>query len=270
MYIKSSEHGFSLPELMITVVILGGIALVTMRLFENQTNNEALIRSRAEIQKAVSLIRSSLANPNNCSATFNSLGINNVAVSGANGVNIPAVKVHLPSTGGTKNLFTANTNYNHFDLDTINVRTYEDNRLKMDLNFKHKKKSSDGRNPGNWSYVRESLIFQVDFQSSTMITNCREIVSAANATAKEKFCKSLGTAATWNGATGKCTFNQMTCPFGQVVMKLNTFGGIQCAPIKDHIKLDTLFDVSYTCLNVSGKYRILYNGSGKLRVDCVL
>jgi hypothetical protein len=60
----------------------------------------------------------------------------------------------------------------------------------------------------------------------------------------------------------------MTCPFGEVVMKLNTFGGVQCGPIKDYIKLDTLFDVS-TCTNTSGKYRIVSNGAGKLKVECV-
>jgi hypothetical protein len=93
-------------------------------------------------------------------------------------------------------------------------------------------------------------------------------VSAANATAKEKFCKSLGSAAIWNASTGRCTFKQMTCPYGQVVMKLNTFGGVQCGQIKDYINLHSLFDVS-TCINSSGKYRIVYNGFGKLKVECI-
>jgi prepilin-type N-terminal cleavage/methylation domain-containing protein len=272
MYLSRSEKGFSLVELMATIGILGGIVLVTMRLLEEQTNKEALIRSRAEIQKMVSLVRTNLANPNNCRLNLNSYFINIIGVSYANGIDLPGIKAYIPRTGGTKNLLTANTNYNHFETQAIKVRYYEDNKVKIDLNFKYKKKSTDGRNAGNWSYVKETLIYKVTIStnigSSLRITDCGEVISASNNTAKEKFCKSLGMAATWDGTNGRCSFTQMTCPFGMVVMKLNTLGGVYCGPIKDYIKLDSLFEVS-TCTNTSGKYRIVSNGAGKLKVECV-
>jgi prepilin-type N-terminal cleavage/methylation domain-containing protein len=268
MYLKA-ERGFSLTELMVTVGILGGIALVTMRLFEDQTNKEALIRSKSEIQKTISLVKQSLSKPVNCRLNLNPYTIPQIQATGTTGHPHPNLKTYVSSTS-TKLLLGSGMNYNHFKTDNILLFSVpgEPSKVRLQLKFLHKKKSSDGAVSGNWTSVSESLFYTVSKNSLGQITDCGEVVCAANATAKQKFCKSLGSAAIWNASTGKCTFAQMTCPFGEVVMKLNTFGGVQCGPIKDYIKLDTLFDVS-TCTNTSGKYRIVSNGAGKLKVECV-
>lgn len=270
MYLKA-ERGFSLTELMVTVGILGGIALVTMRLFEDQTNKEALIRSKSEIQKTISLVKQSLSNPVNCRLNLLYYTMPQIQATGTTGLSHPILRTLVSSNNNsTKLLLESGKTYNHFKMDRILLFsvTGEPNKVRLQLKFLHKKKSSDGAVSGNWTSVSESLFYTVSKDSLGQITDCGEVVSAANATAKEKFCKSLGSAAIWNASTGKCTFAQMTCPFGQVVMKLNTFGGVQCGPIKNYIKLDSLFDVS-TCINSSGKYRIVNNGSGKLKVECI-
>jgi len=164
---------------------------------------------------------------------------------------------------------------NNVNIKTDNIRLFfvqtlpdEPSKIRLQLKFLHKKKSTDGTVSGNWSSLTESLFYTVTLNNDGKITDSGEVGSAANATAKEKFCKSLGSAASWNPVLGKCIFSQMTCPFGQVVMKLSTLGGVQCGWIKDYIKLDSLFDVS-SCINLSGRYRIIDNGFGKLKVDCV-
>ena len=267
-YLKA-ERGFSLTELMVTVGILGGVALVTMRLFEDQTNKEALIRSKSEIQKTISLVKQSLSKPVNCRLNLNPYTMPQIQATGTTGHPHPNLKTYVSSTS-TKLLLGSGMNYNHFKTDNILLFSVpgEPNKVRLQLKFLHKKKSSDGAVSGNWTSVSESLFYTVSINGLGRITDCGEVVSAANATAKEKFCKSLGSAAIWNASTGRCTFKQMTCPYGQVVMKLNTFGGVQCGQIKDYINLHSLFDVS-TCINSSGKYRIVYNGFGKLKVECI-
>jgi len=270
MYLKT-ERGFSLTELMVTVGILGGVALVTMRLFEDQTNKEALIRSKSEIQKTISLVKQSLSKPVNCRLNLNPYFMNQIQATGTIGLNIPNLKTYVSGTNSTKLLLGSAMNYNQFKTDTLKLFSVpgEPNKVRLQLKFLHKKKSSDGAVTGNWSAVQESLFYTVSTNSAGRITDCGEVVSAGNATAKEKFCKSLGSAAIWNASTGKCIFSQMTCPFGHVVIRLNTFGGVQCGPIRDHIKLDTLFDVS-PCINRSGRFSIIFNPvSRKLKVHCV-
>jgi prepilin-type N-terminal cleavage/methylation domain-containing protein len=277
MHLKN-QRGFSFLEIMVTVGILGGVALVTMRLFEDQTNNEALIRSKGEIQKMIGVVRTTLRSGNNCRYNFNTYSIGQLYANWrSGGVPVQDLKLFFqqtPTTLGEKILLSANKDYNEFSTDGFSVNYTSPSggsAFRLDLRFKYKKKSTDGKVSGNWAYVTEKIYFNATTDSSGRISDCGEVISAANATAQQKFCLSLEAAgaATWNSTTSKCTFsNNMTCPLGQVVVGLNKLGGVQCGAIRDHIKLDSLFDVS-TCRNVSGKYRIIYNGNGKLKVDCV-
>lgn len=64
MYLKNK--GFSLPELTVALGILGGISLVTVKLIENNANNQAHLKAKAEIAKTTSLLKSILNNPDSC------------------------------------------------------------------------------------------------------------------------------------------------------------------------------------------------------------
>jgi prepilin-type N-terminal cleavage/methylation domain-containing protein len=273
MHLKN-QRGFSFLEVVVTVGILGGVSLVTMRLFEDQTNNEALIRSKGEIQKMIGVVRTTLRSGNNCRYNFNTYSMGQLYANMRNGgvpvPNLKRVYQQTPTTLGLTTFLHANKDYNEFSTDrfSINYPVGSTGGVILDLRFKYKKKSTDGKVSGNWAYVTEKIPFSVTTDASGRISDCGEVISAANATAQQKFCLSLGSAAVWNSSTQKCTFAQMTCPFGQVVVGLNTLGGVQCGAIKDHIKLDSLFDVS-TCLNEYQMYRVIYNGHGKLKVDCV-
>lgn len=60
------NKGFSLPELTVALGILGGIALVTVKLIENNANNQAHLKAKAEISKTTALLKSILNNPESC------------------------------------------------------------------------------------------------------------------------------------------------------------------------------------------------------------
>lgn len=60
------NKGFSLPELTVALGILGGIALVTVKLIENNANNQAHLKAKSEIQKTTALLKSILNNSESC------------------------------------------------------------------------------------------------------------------------------------------------------------------------------------------------------------
>lgn len=51
---------------MVSLGLLGGISIVTVRLIENQANNEAHLKAKAEIMKTTSLLKTILNDPEGC------------------------------------------------------------------------------------------------------------------------------------------------------------------------------------------------------------
>lgn len=66
MPIKLSQKGFSLPEITVALGLLGGISLMTIKLVENQMNNEAHLKAKTEIAKTTALLKTILNDPENC------------------------------------------------------------------------------------------------------------------------------------------------------------------------------------------------------------
>ncbi len=66
MSVKLNQKGFTLPEIMVSLGLLGGISIVTVRLIENQANNEAHLKAKAEIAKTTSLLKTILNDPESC------------------------------------------------------------------------------------------------------------------------------------------------------------------------------------------------------------
>lgn len=65
-----NREGFSLPEVMIAVAILGGIALVMMQMTKEQTKQQVQSRIDADLAQAKQEIASLMANPAHCNANF--------------------------------------------------------------------------------------------------------------------------------------------------------------------------------------------------------
>jgi hypothetical protein len=61
-----NEKGLSLLEMSVGMGVLGGVMLISMNVVNQQKSNESYIRSKGEIQKAVSLLAINLKDPENC------------------------------------------------------------------------------------------------------------------------------------------------------------------------------------------------------------
>ncbi len=64
--IKRNQYGFTLPEIMVALGLLGGISIITIRLIENQVNNEAHLKAKAEIQKTTALLKTIINDAESC------------------------------------------------------------------------------------------------------------------------------------------------------------------------------------------------------------
>ena len=64
--IIKNQLGFTLAEMAVSLGLLGGISIVTVRLIGNQANNEAHLKAKAEIMKTTSLLKIALNDPEGC------------------------------------------------------------------------------------------------------------------------------------------------------------------------------------------------------------
>ena len=283
-HFTKAQKGFSLPELSIAIGLLGGISLITMNVISDQKSNESFLKARTEINNAVSLVKASISDKENCRSMLSGkiLATNNSII------DLTSLKVQVKSSpGSSMEILKANTNYNGFKTDAIKLYTgarsgvipsplptslttnslVELIQAKIDIDFRIKNKSmAKWTSSSSDRLITETIpLFLTVLKVGRIVTDCEGVLSDTNNTAKEKFCKSLGTAATWNSTTLKCTLNNQTCPTGQIMVKMGNLGDMQCQDIKNHINLADLFSTQ-ECTS-TGSFRII-NESGKLKIDC--
>jgi prepilin-type N-terminal cleavage/methylation domain-containing protein len=256
-----SSKGFSLPEIMISLGLLGGISLVTMKLVEEQQKNQALIKARAEVGKVISLLKNTINEGENCRSMLAGRTLN------SSGVSVPSLQIPLKGAPGSfKQILAASTTYPGFRTDTIVLIEPSgaapgtaELRIRFKLKNREMKKWSWNlatTSPGD-TFFQEEIPLLVSRNGANQITDCGSVVSAVNVTAREKFCRSLGTAAIWNSVTQTCAFNDLRCPYGTVLTRLTNMGTLQCDPIKNKIDLNVLFDTNYRCQNVNNNWSVV-------------
>lgn len=67
---KLSSEGMSLVEVLVTMGMLGGLAVAGMTLFKNQTKSQKTVEQNYEVMTDVEQIRGILSRPGNCRETF--------------------------------------------------------------------------------------------------------------------------------------------------------------------------------------------------------
>jgi hypothetical protein len=67
---KFSENGFSLVQVMVSVGIMGGLALMMMTMMENQTKQQKTIELNSEKNDIKAIIKQVISNLGACNATF--------------------------------------------------------------------------------------------------------------------------------------------------------------------------------------------------------
>ncbi len=165
------------------------------------------------------------------------------------------------------------TRYKDFKTESIEVLQQDTNANDVvDLQVKFRVRNRDARkwNPFNSSsdddiIITEKIPLIISRDSTNTITDCTAAVGESSAAAKEKFCNSLGVAASWDSTNKKCSFtSNAKCSTGKILKRMEGMK-VVCEDIKNHIDLDKLFDKS-ECSS-TGKYRII-ESNGKLKIDC--
>jgi hypothetical protein len=261
-----NRKGFSLPELTIALGLMGGISLVTMKLIDEQKSNEAYLRGRTEISKAVSVLKNALNDTENCRKMLAGVDLDTASTS------LSSLEIPIKSSPTNfMRILEANKTYNGFRTTTITVSApagSPPNTARVELNFRIKSRNMKlwgDANDSDDRIITERIPLIITKNAANVITDCGPVVSEANLTAKQKFCQSLGGAAQWDSVNSKCVFRDMTCGYGKVPTRLTSLGGVICEDIKNKIDLNQLFD-STQC-TTTGKFRIIEVG-GKLKIDC--
>lgn len=165
------------------------------------------------------------------------------------------------------------TRYKDFKTESIEVLQQDTNANNVvDLQVKFRVRNRDARkwNAFNISsnddiIITEKIPLIISRDSTNTITDCTAAVGESTAAAKEKFCKSLGVAASWDSTNKKCSFSSdAKCPTGKILRKMEGMK-VVCEDIKDHIDLNDLFDQS-KCSS-TGSFRNI-ESNGKLKIDC--
>jgi type II secretory pathway pseudopilin PulG len=269
MFIKlKNQAGMTLVEIMVAAGLMGGVALITAKLLGDQSANQVMLRTKAEISKAVSELEVHLNNSERCkqmlagkttSAAGTPVGVNGT-------LDAALLKITTP-TGDRTVLSEKNYGLYRIDDNAVILRdslTYGTSAVDLNINFSVTSKTSfftNGR-----EVIPKTIPILVQ-KTGAIITECGPVLGEANDDAKRIMCESLGGAATWNGTN--CVLNNKTCPYGTVGVKLTSLGYLECRPLASQINLDDVFDTS-TTLNCgpTSQNLSISRVNGKFQLSC--
>ncbi len=308
MSVKLNQKGFSLPEIMVSLGLLGGISIVTVRLIENQANNEAHLKAKAEIIKTTSILKTILNDPEGCR---NMLKDQVIPPSLAGRTEIgqpPAIAPAAAPMAGLyqrvragagvlayKEILVPNAKYGLFRTGSIGLVKTSDNdtpteilnptmmnidvdSIDLIVQFRLESKSilnafrSDNNDANDKTFLQRIPLLVTFNYVTNQIKDCGLVVSETNTAAKQKFCVSLGNMAVWDATAQRCNFVSNKCPPGQVPERQNSLATLfTCVNMADQFKADDLFDTNPTgCIAGAGGFTVATDpGTGKLKIQCI-
>lgn len=236
---------------MVAAALTGLIGLVTAKLMKDQADNQTLLRARAEINKATSLIESALRNRDHCRNMLNTL---------TPGSSVPSLAYRNLRTNDLVTLIRAPADYGLFKLEAGDIRlsTSSVGTGMMDVVITYRIKP-------NYRPLVKKIPVLVTLDG-TAVKECGAFLADANKAAEREFCESLGaTVATWIG--NNCVLQDMTCPLGQVVDRMTSLGGIICVNVEDRLDIPSLFDTTpKNCVGLPN-YSLGTSG-GRIIINC--
>lgn len=276
------QKGFTLPEVMIGAALLGGVALITAKLMEDQAASQIYITTQAEIAKAQSVLENYLNNPKTCKEML----LNRVAsstgtpigTSGSMEPNLLTVTVPRPPGPDQVKVVMGEANYGQFLIPDNGMRlqtsTISTSVADLVIEFHATSKVIKGRrdSAGNLSFVKRiPVVVQLD--GSNRVRDCGPVLSDSNDMAREKMCKSLGGAAEWKsepaGTPERCFLKSVKCPWGQVATRMTSLGGIICEPLAEQLNASDFFDTTLSPCSGGHNLQITRDGTtGKLKLIC--
>lgn len=282
--------GFSLPEIMVALGLLGGVSLVTMRMMDNHTKGQATLKHRAEIQKASAIVENVLKDKDNCRLMLRGNTVTSTPttiIPHPDLLNMTAIQdkvpdyaalnvkttdqsLYLPFKSGNtvlyKPLLRVGQVYPGFEMTDIQIShamkfsgitTGVNDVAQLSLTFESPPKSR--------RYIKKDITFLYKHQSN-VLTDCGPVLSDATDEAKRKLCLSMGPMVQW--VDGKCEFVTKKCAWNEVPVGFGSDGAKNCVPANTRLKGEDLFDTNTSCtLNPGGSVQLI-STLGKLRVIC--
>jgi type II secretory pathway pseudopilin PulG len=263
------EFGFSLPEILVAVGLMGGVSLVMMKVMQGQSEQEYMIKAKAEITNTISLIQTTLSKPENCAKLIGgktkNTALDNLIldVHDNNGV-----LIHQ------QNLLEK-TRYKYFRVESIDFLGHPTDLslAGLAINFRIQKPGAKvGVNspgsPDDPSVIKRIPIIVTLAADNTTVKGCGAVLQDVNVEAIKKMCLSLGNLATWTSATSTCSVNPLfKCDYGFVPVQLNTTGDLVCQRLEDRVDKSEIFDFSGVDCTSAASFRI-ETVNGRLKVVC--
>jgi prepilin-type N-terminal cleavage/methylation domain-containing protein len=279
----TDQRGMSLTELSIAMGLMGGIALVTTKILEDQKGHQAVMTRKVEVAKAVSVLKTALNNAANCRAMLGGKTLsdptNPTAAVSLNELRLPvrleAGTNYTETSANSLLLLRRDTAYTGFE--TGKIRLFEGmfrnqspptpGTAFLEVEFYIKGLPAEAK-ANRFRLSLETFPLTVSKDGSNRVTNCGIAVTAAEVlSARQKFCRSLQPYAAWNAVTSKCEYSGLNCPYGKVPTYVASTGGTLCTDVRWNLDLHDLFDAT-PCTSGSSRYTI-DSSSGKLRIQCL-
>jgi prepilin-type N-terminal cleavage/methylation domain-containing protein len=268
------QKGFSLPEIVIALGLVGGISLVTMKLMDDQSENSALLYARADISKTISGVQAALNDPVKCRKMLGGTQVS------SSGVSLASLKYDFTRPGETTAipvvLLEAGKKYGTFQLgpNDIQLKTSETftsgNFVDLVLHFRVKKRNAKIFDSDSEQVLIERIPVSITLSSANTVSTCGSVVSESNLSAREKFCQSLaaGGMTEWvpDASGGKCRLRALDCPQGKVPKNWVTIGNPDCQNLTDLLTVEDLFVINESCSINSGVRIVTQNG--KFKLEC--
>lgn len=266
-----NQAGVTLVELLVAMSLLGGIALVTAKLMDDQAASQNHLKAMAAISGAINKVEQHLNNPAHCKWMLGGKTVPSTIASNLIIYKDAATTVNIIGPGNYQ-MFSVPANGMRLE-NSIYGATVAD--LVLDFQVTNKTAFANKRDK-----ITRRIPVVVQMNAGA-IQECGPILSDANTSAEKQMCDTLrGTsdpdltgkgAVYWDAASTppRCRLNSVKCPYGKVATRLTSLGGIICEDIQTQVNLEELFDT--TGVNCSGvsplNIRIIQVG-GKFKVTC--
>ncbi len=277
-------RGFSMPELMIGVGILGGISLVTMKMLENQSSNESYLKFVSDVNITTTQVQTYLNDINRCQTML--AGYAKSATVNPGLIADTLTQLAITQGGKTKVIMRENTVYSRsfisFYIPPQGIRlgsssfgaTSAELVITFNLRSASIMKRRDTTGASDMS-VTKRIPFVASFNADGVtIKACGPVVSDANSIAKQKLCNAFiaKSAAYWDGSN--CIFNPnpatMKCTYPYVVRAVSNLGELQCDHVLDRLTLEEVFDFTGVDCRGALNFYMTTTGGGKVKPTCAI
>jgi hypothetical protein len=259
------QWGLSLVEILIALALTSGVALIAAKLIDDQAYQQNHVKTMASISQHLTRIESHINNPAHCKKMFSSAiqgheGSAKLGKGDVDNEDILKVDSVVVLREGKHDFYDIPNNGVHVDTG------FGENVISLKIVFKPNKKTA-------FSYARGEIIKEIPFigtrDTDGKVLTCGPVLSEANSAAQKLMCESLGEAAFWDATNSKCVLKEFKCPFGEVAVKMDELGKLECRKIQEQVKIDQLFDMNgidcslKTTLNLQ-----VVNSDNKFKVTC--